>query len=582
MRVEHPADLVRLYPSSPILRDVSFQSSVRHPCDGKSVDELKTAGNKAFKEGRYATANEAYERALDTLTSSSDPGPPSLAATLYSNIAFTLLRLAFPASALRAADAGLALLADTPSEPLRVKLLYRSALALYALERYLEALSRLDALLEADPASSDATALQNRCRARLVEQQSGPSASTLCSLFLTTRKTLAAKDPISTPDIADWVDTLAVNIRSLPGRGNGLVALRPIKRGELLMCFKPLAWAGRVGSAAMRGGEGRLRYTAGLNLWTEQQDPWGIVECVNEVLWRVGVEGKDGREWNEIGEVWAGDELGRARADPDDLPSRIEGIVTFNGFHLEDVASPSDADGDAEVDLFHAPTALYPRYPSTLNHSCVPNVSYTFLSTLFLLRARTDIEQGAELVDSYVDAAEDLDGRERKMRGHGFACSCELCEEERSVGIEVRRQRQDLIEQAKAVGEEDVTDLGVQKRLAALVSQLEATYSSSPTPRLRPALYVPLRLLSQSFALSSPSQGSLESIRAELCALAALGARFEGEEGEEKMLAPPLVRDMDGVLSALWVAREWKRLGSGDKSRCVACILVNLCFSHAC
>ncbi|BGP03819.1 hypothetical protein NBRC10513v2_007560 [Rhodotorula toruloides] len=563
IRVESAADLVRLYPSSPLLHDVRFRSTVRHPLEGKSVDGLKAAGNKAFKERRWAAAKEAYEWALDSLPSSTEPSPSSLAPTLYSNLALTLVRLDLPASALRAANAGLALLADSPSDPLRLKLLYRSSLALYALERFTEALSRLDALLGADPASADALALQSRCRARLAEHESGPSPSTLRSLFLSTRQTLAAQKPLSTPDIANYLSP-SLSIRPLPGRGNGLIALRPIKRGELLMCLKPLAWAGRVG-APMREEEGRLRYTAGLSLWTEQQDPWGVVECMSEVLWRLGMEGKEGREWKEVGELWAGEELGRKGAEADDLPSRVEGIVTFNGFHLEDVSSPSPE--IAETDLFHAPTALYPRHASALNHSCVPNVSYTFLSTLFILHARTDIEEGEELVDSYVDAAEELEGREGKMRGHGFVCGCELCEEERSIGAEGRRRRQELVERAKKISEEDLANPGVQERLAAFVAQLEATYSSSLPPRLRPALYVPLRLLSQSFALSSPSTGSLDSIRTELRALAVLGARFEGDEGKEKMVTPPLLRDMDGVLSALWIAREWKKLGSGDKSR---------------
>ncbi|BGP35708.1 hypothetical protein JCM10296v2_007560 [Rhodotorula toruloides] len=566
IRIEYPADLVPLYPSSPLRRDVSFRSTVRHPHDGTSVEELKLAGNKAFKEGRWAAAKEAYEWALDSLPSSSEASPSSLAPTLYSNLSLTLVRLNLPASALQAANAGLAHLAASTSDPLRLKILYRSALALHALDGFIEALARLDTLLEADPASADALALRTRCQARLVEQQTGPPPSTLRSLFVATRQTLASNKPLSTPDIANYVSP-SLAIRPLPGRGNGLIALRPIKRGELLMCIKPLAWAGRV-RAPMKEEEGRLRYTAGLNLWTEQQDPWGVVECVSEVLWRLGMEGKDGKEWSEVGALWAGDELGRKGAAADDIPSRVEGIVTFNGFHLEDVSSPSSsASEDAETDLFHAPTALYPRHASALNHSCVPNASYTFLSTLFILRARTEIEEGEELVDSYVDAAEELEGREGKMRGHGFICGCELCLEERGLGAEGRRRRQGLLERAKKIGEEDLANPGVQERLSALVGQLESTYPSSPQPRLRPALYVPLRLLSQSCALSSASTGSLDSIRIELRALAALGARFGGDEGKERMVAPPLLRDMDGVLSALWIAREWKKLGSEDKSR---------------
>ena len=627
---------------------------------------MKEAGDKAFATGRLVRAKEAYQLALDALqgdplstptpststsTSKSDDDQLLLRAKVHANLAQTLLRLELPGLAHRAAQAGLLVLESSSSphvtttstsSSLRIKLLYRRALGLYRVGQYdlacqacEEGIRRSIATNHPDNNSEgEATALLERIKQRQLEAEQGPTAETLRSLWLSSvveqqrRRAFPQSSPAGAAEMdlpANWIDSSSISISPhIPGKqGHGLVALRPIKRGQLLMCCKPLASAGGGGGGGAVSDQWRYRYTVGVNLWTRSEDPWAVREVVSQVLWRAALEdqgegegeggghgggkgslGRRGRTREAIAPLWAGTQLGRCR-DPDrdrlpeddvDVvsPSKVEGAVTFNGFHLEDVTASSsssavsrqsslstadgpdnDVDSDPDKDqLFHAPTALYPEYPSALNHSCLSNCTYTFLSSVFLLRARVDIAQGEEMVDSYVDAADQLEVRAAKLAAHGFECACPLCVEERQAGAKIRRRRVELVRRAEE-------ELGEPRRridldeLGQIVSELEQTYPA--TTHIRPALYTPLRLLSEALAAAAVSSGSpdpqSDPIANELRALQSLGARFSTtggpSEGLEELVEPPRVRDMDGVMSALWIAKEWRRRGEPEKCRCV-------------
>lgn len=664
---------------------------------------MKTAGDRAFAHRRYVRAKEAYELALEALgdddgdgnDDSHDDGQERrlLRVKIYANLAQTLLHLDLPELAHRTARRGRLLVplplplvdvdaatldssvtrssagrhrgdADCrgvppPAAPrgqptsLFIKLAYREALGLYHLGRYERALVACERIFHAhahahaakdavaDLNLGDAPALLERIRLRLSATRHGPpSAETLRSWW--TRTGDQTDRNLGPPvDAADWVDSSAIEIAPVPGKGLGLVARRPLRRGQLLLCCKPIAYAGGQGYGGEEERDGerqRLRYTVGVNLWTRSEDPWAVREVASQVLWRAALEREEGGSssplFQEEGDggglreaiapLWAGDEGDRRRAQSSSsksasastenvvAPSRVEAVVTFNGFHLEQVtasatAAPSSSD-EADA-LFHAPTALYPAFPSALNHSCLSNCTYTFLSSLFLLRVRVDLPVGAELVDSYVDASEPLDQRERKIvAAHGFRCECPLCEEERQVGPEVRQRRGQLVRHAEAEAaaegnQEAGADPAAQRRkvdrLQRIVAELDATYG--PAARIRPALYTPLRILSQALALattttttrtSTPSSShprpvtdpdpdrdpnpdldrdldpAADAIANELRALHALGARFTGPRGAEELVEPPRVRDMDGVMSALWIAAEWQRRRNPGHCRC--------------
>ncbi|GAA5882193.1 hypothetical protein JCM3774_005461 [Rhodotorula dairenensis] len=662
LRIETPRDFIRLWPSSPVLANVHFPPQTAHWLDSVMAAggplALKEAGDKAFTQRRYVRAKEAYEFALDAVRDRHHPDEhehegrdrerAQLVIKIYANLSQTLLYLELPELARRAAHSGLVALAEQSEseyEPLSsrsalfVKLAYREALALYRLGQYDRALVLCERIRAPGSTDSnlnllgdDVPALLARIRLRILETEQGPSDETLRSLWTSSVVKRNARRPPPPPplDLADWVDSSAIEIVPVPGKGLGLVARKPLKRGHLVLCCKPLAYAGGGGGGSGgSGGSGvhggnrkeeeeeskkrRLRYTVGVNLWTRSEDPWAVREVVSQVLWRAALDEGEGSSlaggaddeggWRKaVAPLWAGkedtdgdlarggdgDRASSSSAGDALAPSRVEAVVTFNGFHLEQVTASSAAvdspdpgpscstssSSDEDGELFHAPTALYPSFPSALNHSCLSNCTYTFLSSVFLLRVRVDIAAGQELVDSYVDASAPLEAREHKLgNAHGFTCECAICAEERRVGVEVRQRRAELGRRAEAEAN-SIHEGEAAGRLRRTVAELEATYSE--TTRIRPAMYTPLRLLSQALQALGPASAGpdpsnldpeMDAIANELRALEALGARFAGPRGAEELVEPPRLRDMDGVMSALWIAKEWQRRGKPEQCR---------------
>jgi len=580
LRIESPSDLIRLFPNSPLLRSFPTFTS-KHSLSGRSVEDCKQIGNKAFQSQRWHVADEAYTWALALLPSQTsateDALNITLRATLLSNLALTNLKLSLPSSAKRNCLSALCAFPSSvytsPSSSLETKLLYRLSLSLYALQDYSQCISTLTPLISSSSApNAEASALLDRARSRLLERSQ--ASYDFLSLFRQ-----AQTIPGADLDVADYFARDVIEVKEIKGKGRGLVAKRRIERGELLIVCKPLAWAGVIGSSEGKGkGKGkemdkekRTQYLVGVNLLTKTPDPWATIETIAELAWKAA-QGEEGLD-RDIGAQWAGNGMGRSedgeRTASD--PSRLEGVVTFNGFYIEDLASSIVGDSSSpsegheeEEDRFNAPTALYPTLPSMLNHSCLPNTSYTFISNLFILRARTDIQEGEELVDSYVNSLDSLEERTTKLEKHGFVCRCELCEEERGIGSSTRRRRQDLVEriQRNASGKEaDV------ESLERLKLELEQTWeSSSRSRRVRPALYSATRQLAQVYA----DRNDYElAVRTETEGLRALGAVIEEDKtsGDVRLSSSPLVGDTNAVLSSLWISKTLKAAGQESKSR---------------
>ncbi|GAA6042913.1 hypothetical protein JCM8097_002768 [Rhodosporidiobolus ruineniae] len=606
LRLSSPSDLVRLFPSHPLHPGLAAfpSTSPKHPLDhlANSAEGLKEKGNEAFKGGWMARAKEAYEWALAASGKGVSEGEIKLRATVLSNLAATNLRLALPRSARKDCEDGLALLARlsplSPSsassssslDPLRHKLLYRLSLAHYALQSFSATLSTLSSLPA--PLAPDAASLLSRARLRLHEQTHGPSPSAIRAVLLAAQAAHHALSPPEPPDLADFLSP-KLEVVDLPNKGRGVLARAPIRRGELLMLFRPLA-------SAPPPPEGRKSFTAGLNAWTETLDPPAVVEVAAELAWTLACEA-DGAEEEEVGELrrgveelWAGEELKRIERREGEEEgggvetARIEGVVTFNGFVVEDLATapevggggggPSPSPDDLELDdrspsfplphtnarradddpssAFLSPLALYPAHgPSALNHSCHPSGSYTFLvsapHSLFLLRARRDLLPGEELTIEYTSPAFDgLEEREKKCAGHGFRCACGACEEERAAGSARRRRRKENEDEAWALAHSlPPADSGppvppheldrLVRRAEELHSSIASTYSSASPPSTspaepplpKPALYAPSRLLSLVLARQHRYLGAID---AEVRGLEALGAVFAFADGEEE------------------------------------------------
>jgi hypothetical protein len=79
-------------------------------------------------------------------------------------------------------------------------------------------------------------------------------------------------------------------------------------------------------------------------------------------------------------------------------------------------------------------TAFY-KTICKINHSCDPNciVKYTSDSALGLVAqvvALRDIEEGEEMVQSYIDQSMDVNSRQSALKDYGFICHCMKCTDE--------------------------------------------------------------------------------------------------------------------------------------------------------
>ena len=569
---------MRLFPDSPLISSLPSDFSSKHNLSRRSVEDCKSIGNKAFQAQRWHVAREAYSWSLAILpTSDLDSPTTTLRATLLSNLALTNLKLSLPSSSRLNCLSALRLFPSSvfssPATPLERKLLYRLSLALYSLEKFADCISTLEPLTLnststsfPSPPGPDSVRLLSQARSRLLEQ-------TQASYDFSSMYRQAQNGKEVQLDVADYFARDTFEVKQIKGKGKGLVAKRKIERGELLMVCKPVASAGSLKSYGVEeklkqaGSERkRTQFLAGVNLWTKTEDPWPVNEVISRIAWKAA-EGEEGLLDHVARDLWPGDELGRVEGGNSlgDV-SKLEGIVTFNGFRIEDLASNSvipptrsQVDQRQEDDTFSPPTALYPSLPSSLNHSCLPNTSYTFLSTLFILRARRNFVEGEELVISYLDQKAGLEEREDKTKKHGFVCDCGLCEEERKVGKTVRKRRETLRDQAERITGNDDSTI---RQLLKVKEELEETYAR--TTNVRPAMYPISRRLSQIYSSKGRHQ---ESIPVEKEGLEALGAVIEETkvDGELRLLSPPLLGDTDAVLSALWIGRMWEELGDNTR-----------------
>lgn len=574
IRIDSPADLLRLYTASPLLFDAT--SRRLYPAPTMTAGQYKEAGNRAFASGRWAKALEAYSFALDLI--SDWPEHRLLRQALLSNRAATLLKAQRPGGALKDALSALAL--EPLEKGLKKKLLHRAAMARYQLSQWEEASAHISQLQEIDAEESVALDLSKSCQQRLKEAESGVYdwpvlfASSLPSDF----------------DVAEYMGP--VKKAAIPGKNNGLVATRDIARGELLLVCRPLASA--IGSATGEGkGKGKA-VVVGINLYTESMDPYPFVELVALLIERALDDPACHAKVMALhaGKFGPGDAWGVVDV------SRFEAAATFNSFHTEPLTASaatssssapeavsssshyalhnpqpglhSEADAQDDNDNIHAPSSLY-ALPSLMNHSCIGNVSYAFLTPshsrtpIIFLRAKRALAVGEECVDSYTDALDELDQRTTKLAGHGFTCTCPLCIADR---LDTPAQRSSRAALAARV--EELTDRihrGKQPSsphknvIMDLVDSLEQTYSSHRTTNRvpRPALYRAYRLLSQLYAETGEDRAA---ISVELQALGTLGGEMEltGKDQWE-MKIPPAVGDVNAVLSALFIAKQFRLIG---------------------
>ncbi|EAQ86247.1 hypothetical protein CHGG_07500 [Chaetomium globosum CBS 148.51] len=169
-------------------------------------------------------------------------------------------------------------------------------------------------------------------------------------------------------------------VAEIAGKGIGLIATRPIKRGVMVMVRQPSLLV-QVAAQARTDVHLRNRIYA-------------------TVLEKLGVQTR-------------GQLLGMVGRDLGDK-------IDKNCFRLR--ASGEKAGGDGGNDYI----ACYPEV-AMLNHDCRPSLSYTIDGATMTVSSVRDIDVGEELSDSYIGLLSTRAQRLSELRHWGFNCSCAHC-----------------------------------------------------------------------------------------------------------------------------------------------------------
>jgi len=221
IRVDSPSDIVILEPSHPTLHAVRWKTSpfvYRHTFT--TALQWKDLGTKLFKACLFIPAALAWSRGIDN--------DPSIH-TLHLNRSQAYIRLGWFSAALVDATHVLSALESLPQ--IEKKASYRAACAEYGLQRYSDALARLE-LLEED---TEVKLLKFRCHQRLQEATKGQ--------YDWLRMFQDGQASVPHLDIAEFIHP-AIAVSAVPNRGGGrgIVATNHIRTGDLLVSLKVVSF----------------------------------------------------------------------------------------------------------------------------------------------------------------------------------------------------------------------------------------------------------------------------------------------------------------------------------------------------
>lgn len=268
------------------------------------------------------------------------------------------------------------------------KYAHRKATALYKLARYDSCLNYINGITSDESIPEELQDLRCRALQRQKEAKSG-----ICDwhgVFTVLEKGQKA-------ELADYQGP--VSVANVGEKGQGLVALREVSPGELLLVANPVAVAGLDDNVRSN--------ILGLNLASKNLDPGSAMQAI--ALMYDSLRDQPALV-EKLHNLFAGPQYTRssltARQSSDSpAPSidagRIEGILTYNSFRPQCLTTPLGSFSDiatTEDDLDSA-TSLY-HLPSMVNHSCIGNASYVFFGEVLVLHATRKMLAGEEVLFS--------------------------------------------------------------------------------------------------------------------------------------------------------------------------------------
>ena len=200
-------------------------------------------------------------------------------------------------------------------------------------------------------------------------------------------------------------------IRSWPHKGLGIFANRPIKRGERIICERPVLELNDFSvQNAERGGSVEELYDKFSSLSTEEREQYLQLHAAPNAL------------------NIAAEQIGSTNTIPkqiQDLCIKIAAIRTTNAICID---SYTEEPSGSFSKVLSSGVFLE---ASRLNHSCSPNSSPIWNSKTgcITVHAFKDILIDEEITISYINQFLNRCQRQKQLQGYGFSCTCPACDE---------------------------------------------------------------------------------------------------------------------------------------------------------
>lgn len=204
---------------------------------------------------------------------------------------------------------------------------------------------------------------------------------------------------------------------------------------------------------------------------------------------------------------------------------------------------------------------------SLFNHRCIDNATWTVMNNVIVIRARTPIRCGEEVLLSYsMPGTPPCDLIIQKHLG-SKTCGCQLCKHDVAEGVaKVEKRRSIVKEQVRPLAalirdtpSPSPKHSRLLRQVEDLIAAIEATYSPSRPENLRPDLAVALHLLGESINWTHSDVERRRSIELSLRSLTVCGGivEYEAGGGGIHVVQPPFYIEHDGVSVLLNCARRY-------------------------
>ncbi|RMY11407.1 hypothetical protein D0868_03153 [Hortaea werneckii] len=470
LRVDHPSDLVRVYPGDTLMPK-SLHSG---PSDlSKTLEDRKREGNAAYLAKSYPAAEEAYSQGLMKCPEHDD----KVRCDLFRNRALVNMFLKRYDRALKDAkhsiicqDEKLYQSAEDPRKASDAKAWYRAGRAAYELgfwiyaRKYFERARALSEKAERE----DAERQVERTGARIAE------ADTAAYNFEAMSK--SASNLRNRLDHASHIKHVEKGDAGYCGRG--LFVKKDFKSGDLILCEKAFSTA----HSSEEGSKTVSFYIPNARSIARGIQTSLLYNTVQKLM-------HNSSEANRFFDLYDGGYSPQCKAQMVDGVAAVDifqtqAIIERNSFGFNSRISENLLENEVKKhQVAGNPSTGIWITASYMNHACNGNAACAFLGDMMLVRATKDIPKGHEILIPYLspdmDHAVTLAALQEQW---GFTCHCAICAAETEVPQTQREKRTALVKKAEQMLSQHEPDLiGLPDALVVaefekLYSQLKETY----------------------------------------------------------------------------------------------------------